>query len=655
MSGGIYESVLFELNSCRSNPSKYSSKLSNTLKYYKGKIFEKPGYPAYETEEGPENVQACIKYLKSVRPAAPLEWNEALSKAAQAHVDDLGPKGLSGHDSSDGSDAALRVEKYGQWSGQLGENIDYGNCEGEDIVVSLLIDDGVLARGQRLNIMKREHVYVGIGFGYHSEFEYMCVIIFAEVFIENPPEPLPASQEEEKTEKSTSKSNKSSLDKSASKNARKSAFETFDVSEYEIEGVSHEEIKEIKEFFDQIDYNHSGAIDTSEILAALDNEDVDVTASSVLQMLSELKIEGTPKVDFYEFLEYISNSKLNKTKPTTKPVTRAGGKNEPYKASKTEAAPKVEPVKKQPAETPKPKVPHPNLSVADINQLKEIFDAYDSEGLGWINLEDLVSQITEHEYEPGVLDIVDVMISLDTKGKRRITFEKLLDLLDAKKEENKNPPEKTPKPQSSVSSTSSQPQKKTVASYQKSEVKTTTYTYKGQTYTKTTKKTVTKIPARGDFDPEDFIRPGLTEEEILEIKDAFDLFDVEKTGKIETRDLKQAMENQGFQYKSPTIFKMVCELDVEGRNRVDFDEFLDMMTENVVEESSKEEVRKVFNLFDVDQTGFIELKNLKKIAKELGENLKEEDIIELITKSDADGDGKVSFQEFYDIMSRTTY
>ena len=115
------------------------------------------------------------------------------------------------------------------------------------------------------------------------------------------------------------------------------------------------------------------------------------------------------------------------------------------------------------------------------------------------------------------------------------------------------------------------------------------------------------------------------------------------------------MENQGFQYKSPTIFKMVCELDVEGRNRVDFDEFLDMMTENVVEESSKEEVRKVFNLFDVDQTGFIELKNLKKIAKELGENLKEEDIIELITKSDADGDGKVSFQEFYDIMSRTTY
>ena len=73
MATGIYDSVLFELNQCRSNPSKYSSKLSNTLKYYKGKIFEKPGYPAIETNEGPENVQACIKYLKSVRPAVTLE------------------------------------------------------------------------------------------------------------------------------------------------------------------------------------------------------------------------------------------------------------------------------------------------------------------------------------------------------------------------------------------------------------------------------------------------------------------------------------------------------------------------------------------------------------------------------------------------------
>ena len=115
------------------------------------------------------------------------------------------------------------------------------------------------------------------------------------------------------------------------------------------------------------------------------------------------------------------------------------------------------------------------------------------------------------------------------------------------------------------------------------------------------------------------------------------------------------MENQGFQEKSPTIFRMVCELDIEGKGRVDFNEFLDMMTEHAAEDTSMDEIKKVFNLFDIDQTGYIELKNLKQIARELGESLSEGDIIELISKSDTDGDGKVSFEEFYNIMSRTTY
>ena len=665
MAGGIYESVLFELNSCRSNPSKYSSKLSNTLKYYKGKIFEKPGYPAFESEEGPENVQACIKYLKSVRPAAPLEWSEGLAKAAQAHVDDIGPKGLSGHDSSDGSDAANRVEKFGQWSGQLGENIDYGNCEGEDIVVSLLIDDGVLARGQRLNIMKRDHIYVGIGFGYHSEFEYMCVIIFAEVFIENVPEPLPQVEKEgKKLEKEGKPEQKT--EKSSSKSIQKSAYETFDASGYELEGFPKEEIIEIKEFFDRLDYEHSGAVDTSEILGALDNQEIDMTSSSIVHLLNDLKIETNSKIDFDEFLEIISHNvtkgvkveekKIEEKKVEAKKVEVKKVEEKKVEEKKVEVK-KVENSKSQKVEpAPKPEEktqPHPNLTKPDIAQIKEIFDAYDSEGLGWINLEDLVSQITENEYEPGVLEIVDVLISIDTKGKRKITYARLLDVLDSKIAENKAPKIEPQKPSSSKLST---PQKKSVTTYQQSEVTTTTYSYQGQTYTKTTKKVTKKIPAhQGNFDPDDYARPGLTEEEIIEIKDAFDLFDTDHCGTIETHDLKNAMESQGFQNKSPTIFKMVCELDVEGKGRVDFEEFLDMMTENTVDESSKEEIRKVFNLFDIDQTGYIELKNLKKIARELGESLREEDIVELITKSDADGDGKVSFQEFYDIMSRTTF
>ncbi|OMJ80061.1 hypothetical protein SteCoe_19751 [Stentor coeruleus] len=670
MATGICESVLFELNQCRSNPSKYSNKLSSILKFYKGKIFEKPGYPSFETQEGPENVQACIKYLKSVRPAAPLEWSDGLAKAAQDHIDDLGPKGLTGHDSSNGQDAAARIEKYGQWSGQLGENVDYGNCEGEDIVVSLLIDDGVLARGQRLNIMKREHVYIGIGFGYHSEHEYMCVIVFAEVFIENLSPMLKPEMSSPKKEPVKAKPVPEKNAKAASKKKiMKSAFETFDVAGFEREGLMDEDILEIKAFFDGLDLENSGMIDPENVKAALDKQDFDITTSTLMHLLGGFDCES-PKVDFDEFLDLVSEGVV-KNKQESKVVTKTQNKVEEKKtvqqkvmkyeetekyeekrtvkteektSSKVQTKQALVPDDAKPGKEvketkpEKPSFERENLNKDDIYQIKEIFDAYDSESLGWVNLEELTDQIRENGYEEGVIDIVDTLMAIDCKGKRKVKFEQLLDMLDWHKETVKNPTYKS-------------------RVYTKTEVVTTTkYSSSNQDYTKTTKKTTTKYSEEQEaFEPAEYYREGLTEEEITEIKEAFDLFDVEKCGTIETRDLKNAMEAQGFQYKSPIIFKMVCELDVEGKGRVDFDEFLDMMTEHAHEDSSMEEIRKVFNLFDVDHTGFIELKNLKKIAYELGETLNEEDIMELITKSDADGDGKVSFQEFYDIMSRTIF
>lgn len=599
MASGICESILFELNSCRSNPSKYSSKLANTLRYYKGKVFQRPGYPAYETEEGPENVQSCIKYLKSVRPAAPLQHSEALTKAAQAHVEDLGPKGLTGHDSSDGLDAAARIEKFGQWAGQLGENIDYGNCEGEDIIVSLLVDDGVLARGQRLNIMKREHVYVGIAFGYHSEYDYMCVIIFAEVIMETPQAGL------EETSKSS---------QSVKKSPKKSAYEAFDTSSYEKVGLGKDDIIQIKHFFDKIDFENSGTVDTSEIMTVLNTPDM--TTSSLFQVLNEIQFENESKLDFNNFLDLYSFTKEKKTKKK-KSVRVEETKNVVYEV-----------------ESELVKSKHPNLTLGDIEQIKEVFDAYDSDNAGWINLEDLVNQIKDGEYEEGLVSIIDVLISIPCKGKRKVTFQRLLDMLDAKISENLHP------------------KAEKMVTYKSADIKSTTYNCKGTVYTET-KKINNKN--NSEFDPSDYTRSGLTDDEILEIKDAFDLFDTDKSGKIDTSDLKQAMQSQGFELKSPVIYKMVCEIDIEGRGKVDFAEFLDLMTEQDVQESSKEELRKVFNLFDVDQIGFIELNNLKRIVKELGESLKEEEIVDLITKSDADGDGRVSFQEFYDIMSRTSF
>ena len=56
-------------------------------------------------------------------------------------------------------------------------------------------------------------------------------------------------------------------------------------------------------------------------------------------------------------------------------------------------------------------------------------------------------------------------------------------------------------------------------------------------------------------------RPGLSQDEVDEIRQAFDLFDTQQTGKIDPKELKAAMQSLGFDTKNPTIFQMISELD----------------------------------------------------------------------------------------------
>lgn len=57
-----------------------------------------------------------------------------------------------------------------------------------------------------------------------------------------------------------------------------------------------------------------------------------------------------------------------------------------------------------------------------------------------------------------------------------------------------------------------------------------------------------------------------------------------------------------------------------------YEEFLMLMAQKMTEKDSKEEIMKAFRLFDDDESGKISFKNLKRVAKELGENLTDEEL-----------------------------
>ncbi|KFZ51675.1 Centrin-1, partial [Podiceps cristatus] len=146
----------------------------------------------------------------------------------------------------------------------------------------------------------------------------------------------------------------------------------------------------------------------------------------------------------------------------------------------------------------------------------------------------------------------------------------------------------------------------------------------------------------------------LTEEQRQEIREAFDLFDTDGSGNIDVKELKVAMRALGFEPKKEEIKKMISDIDKEGTGKISFNDFLVVMTQKMAEKDSKEEILKAFRLFDDDETGKISFKNLKRVAKELGENLTDDELQEMIDEADRDGDGEVNEQEFLRIMKKTS-
>lgn len=65
-------------------------------------------------------------------------------------------------------------------------------------------------------------------------------------------------------------------------------------------------------------------------------------------------------------------------------------------------------------------------------------------------------------------------------------------------------------------------------------------------------------------------------------------------------------------------------------------------------------INKIFDLFDDDKTGAINVSNIKRVAKELGETMSVQELEEMLQRAATNG-REISREDFYNIMTKKAF
>jgi len=179
------EAEVFRLiNECRSNPSGMLQDIQNRLSSFEGNLFSAGGMK-FESVEGEKAVEECLEYMIAFSSVDELIRIPALDSAAKSLGTFLFEHGGLDHIGKDGENLIQRVEKLGQWRGELGEILASQYYNASDFMLHWLVCDGIDKRSDRLHILKKDYTSAGVFVGKHKEYGTCAVVIFSSKFIPN--------------------------------------------------------------------------------------------------------------------------------------------------------------------------------------------------------------------------------------------------------------------------------------------------------------------------------------------------------------------------------------------------------------------------------------------------------------------------------------
>ncbi|RLV95496.1 Cell division control protein 31 [Spathaspora sp. JA1] len=138
------------------------------------------------------------------------------------------------------------------------------------------------------------------------------------------------------------------------------------------------------------------------------------------------------------------------------------------------------------------------------------------------------------------------------------------------------------------------------------------------------------------------LKQELLDEQKLEIREAFSIFDMNGDGYLDYHECKVAFRALGFDLPKRQVLDIINEYDTDETNLINYDNFFKVVGQMILDRDPLDEIKRAFKLFDEDNTGKISLRNLRKIAKDLGENLTDEELRAMIDEFDLDEDGEIN-------------
>ena len=147
------------------------------------------------------------------------------------------------------------------------------------------------------------------------------------------------------------------------------------------------------------------------------------------------------------------------------------------------------------------------------------------------------------------------------------------------------------------------------------------------------------------------VEGGLTKSELEVLKRAFDLFDVDKTGRVDIKEMIDTLYNCGYDQKNPLVFQVLTELDTpeaEKNGGLTYIDLIDKLNSKLFDKSSKEALQNLYSIF-VDDTQTIRKETLKEICESIGKEYDDETLQDSLDKLNKYG-CDLSYEDFEKII-----